>query len=190
MPSEPYEALGAFLTAFEAERLASALQAGDTTTRALQEVHAARRGEARRLLAQTDLGPQRPEHSAAVLRAIAGARSVQTVITPVWTMPGAEANLGRLTSEAQRLIDQARMSVICSSFNFTPYSRTWTALDAASNRPGVAVTIYLDAQAGTPEAVAARLPTATIRSARQPREVHHHRPRPHATDQRQSLVQR
>jgi PLD-like domain len=162
MTAEPYEALGAFLTAYEAERLALVLAAGGTVTRALREVHAARRAEAGRLLAAADLGRHRPDASVAVLRAIAGARAVRGTVTPVWTMPGAEATAGRLTSEARRLIDDARMSIVCSSYNFTANSRMWTALRAASARPGVAVTVYLDAAVGTPHAVAANLPWATV----------------------------
>jgi phosphatidylserine/phosphatidylglycerophosphate/cardiolipin synthase-like enzyme len=162
MAAEPYAALGAFLTAFEAERLAAALHAGDTTTQALKEVHAARRSEAKRLLAEADLRGCRVETSVAVLRAIAGARGIRTTIVPVWTMPGAQATVGRLTSEAQRIIDDARMSVVCSSFNFTPHSRMWTALHTASSRPGISVTIYLDAHAGSADTVAAHLPRATI----------------------------
>lgn len=162
MAADAYAALGAFLTAFEAERLAAALQAGNTTTQALKEVHAARRSDVKRLLTEAGLGPHRVETSVAVLRAIAGARAILTTITPVWTMPGAEATTGRLTSEAQRLIDDARMSVVCSSFNFTPHSGMWSALRAASIRPGVSVTVYLDAYAGSPTAVAAHLPKATV----------------------------
>lgn len=69
---------------------------------------------------------------------------------------------GRLTSAVQRLIDDARLSVVCSSFNFTSRSAMWMALKAASERPGVTVTVYLDARAGAPEAVAAHLPKATV----------------------------
>jgi hypothetical protein len=148
MDPDPYAALGSFLTAFEAERLAAALAAGETTSQALQEVHATRRAEARRLLAEADLGQARLSLSVAVLRSIAGARGVQTAITPVWTMPGVEATIGRLTSEAQRLINDARMSVVCSSFNFTPNSRMWTALREATARPGVSVTVDLDGTRG------------------------------------------
>jgi phosphatidylserine/phosphatidylglycerophosphate/cardiolipin synthase-like enzyme len=162
MSTEPYTALGAFLTAYEAEGVAAALQAGDTTTQALKEVHAARRAEAKRLLVAADLGHHQAVMSVAVLRAIAGARSVRTTITPVWTMPGAEATVGRLTSEAQRLIDDARMSIVCSSYNFTPHSHMWAPLHAASLRPGVTVTVYVDADKGTPDAVAARLSRATV----------------------------
>jgi phosphatidylserine/phosphatidylglycerophosphate/cardiolipin synthase-like enzyme len=77
-------------------------------------------------------------------------------------MPGSQATIGRLTSEARRLVDDARMSVVCSSFNFTAHSVFWTALGAASMRPGVTVTVYLDAHAGSPETVAAHLPGATV----------------------------
>jgi phosphatidylserine/phosphatidylglycerophosphate/cardiolipin synthase-like enzyme len=162
MGAEPYAALGAFLTGHEADRLAAALAAGDATSQALRELHATRRDEARRLLDEADLGQQRIEASVAVLRAIAGARSLRTAITPVWTMPGAEATVGRLTGEVRRLIDDARMSVVCSSFNFSASSWMWTALKTASARPGVAVTVYLDAHAGSPEPVAAHLPKATV----------------------------
>jgi phosphatidylserine/phosphatidylglycerophosphate/cardiolipin synthase-like enzyme len=164
MEPDPYAALGGFLTAYEAERLAVALAAGETTTQALQEVHATRHHQARQLLAAADLGgqPLPASVAVAVLRSIAGARRVQTAITPVWTMPGAQATIGRLTSEAQCLIDDARMSVVCSSYNFTPNSRMWTALREAAARPGVSVTVYLDARAGSPSAAAQHLATATV----------------------------
>jgi phosphatidylserine/phosphatidylglycerophosphate/cardiolipin synthase-like enzyme len=77
-------------------------------------------------------------------------------------MTGSEATIGRLTSEARRLIDEARMSVVCSSYNFAPQSRMWNALLAASNRPGVSVTVYLDSRVGSSTAVAAHLPRATV----------------------------
>lgn len=162
MATDPHEALGAYLTAYEASRLAALLHAGATTTQALKEIHAARRSEAKRLLAEADIGPDRRETSVAVLRAIAGARAVQTTITPVWTMPGPHATIGRLTSEAQRIIDDARMSIVCSSFNFTPHSAMWRSLQAAATRPGLTVTVYLDATAGSPDAVAKHLPRATV----------------------------
>lgn len=162
MAADPYTALGAFFTAFEAQRLATALEAGSTTTQALKEVHTARRGDAKRLLTEAGLGPHRLDPTVAVLRAIAGARSIRTTITPVWTMPGSQATIGRLTGEAQRLIDEARMSIVCSSYNFTPHSGMWPALRAASTRPDLSVTVYLDAQAGSPAAVAAHLPKATV----------------------------
>ena len=178
MAADPLAALGAFLTAFEAERLAAALQAGSTSSQALKEVHTARRSDAKRLLTEAGLGAHQKETTVAVLRAIAGARAVRTTITPVWTMPGAEATIGRLTGEARRLIDEARMSIVCSSFNFTPHSGMWPALRAASARPDLSVTVYLDAHAGSSTAVAAHLPkaavfrTLTLPGARQPLVSH------------------
>jgi phosphatidylserine/phosphatidylglycerophosphate/cardiolipin synthase-like enzyme len=77
-------------------------------------------------------------------------------------MPGSEATTGRLTGQMRRLIDDARMSVVCSSYNFTPYSQMWTALRDAAQRPGVSVTLYLDADKGTPQQVAAAMPGATV----------------------------
>lgn len=162
MAPDPYTALGTFLTAYEAERLAAALAAGETTSQALQEVHATRRSEARRLLAAAGVDHERLSVSVPVLRSIAGARSVQAAITPVWTMPGAQATIGRLTSEAQRLIGDARMSVVCSSFNFTPNSGMWSVLREAATRPSMSVTVYLDASAGSPSAVARHLAGATV----------------------------
>ncbi|GIE91562.1 phospholipase D-like domain-containing protein [Actinoplanes regularis] len=77
-------------------------------------------------------------------------------------MPGPHATIGRLTSEAQRIIDDARMSIVCSSFNFTPHSAMWRSLQAAATRPSLSVTVYVDATAGSPAAVAAHLPKATV----------------------------
>ncbi|MBN1170903.1 MAG: DISARM system phospholipase D-like protein DrmC [Micromonosporaceae bacterium] len=160
--ADPYTALGAYLTGFEAEQIAAVLAAGDTTSQALKEVNPTRRVEAKRLLAAAGLGHHQVETSVAVLRAIAGARSIRATLTPVWTMPGSEATTGRLTGQMRSLIDDARMSVVCSSYNFTPYSQMWAALRDAAQRPGVSVTLYLDADKGTPQQVAATMPGATV----------------------------
>ncbi|MFG1928747.1 DISARM system phospholipase D-like protein DrmC [Cryptosporangium sp. NPDC048952] len=162
MTSDPYKALGAFLTAYEADRLATCFQSGVTTMRALSEVHAGRRTEARQLLAAAEVGHRHQEVSVAVLRAIAGARSVRTGVSPVWTMPGSEATDGRLTREAQRIIDEARLSVVCSSFNFSQRSQMWPAIRKASERPGVSVTVYLNARTGRAATLAADVPRATV----------------------------
>lgn len=157
---DPWAAVGAFLTAREAEQLATALQAGDTLSQALREIHSSRRDDARRLL--TNAEPQPNTESVAVLRAIAGARAVRTTLTPVWTMPGAEANIGRLTSQARRIIDEARMSIVCSSFNFAHTSWMWTALQEATTRPDLSVTVYLDGRVGAATRVSKHLPGATV----------------------------
>jgi phosphatidylserine/phosphatidylglycerophosphate/cardiolipin synthase-like enzyme len=158
----PYGRLGAFLTAHEAECLARALEAGETTSSALKEINGTRRPEATHLIRAAELGQHCSETSVAVLRAIAGARSIRTTITPVWTMPGPQTTMGRLTGEVLRLIDAARISVTCSSYNFSLYSSMWTALREASQRPELAVTVYVDATAGTPQQVADHLRNATV----------------------------
>jgi phosphatidylserine/phosphatidylglycerophosphate/cardiolipin synthase-like enzyme len=158
----PYRRLGAFLTGHEAERVAAELEAGETTSSALKEINTTRRAEATRLLRAADLGHEKADTSVAILRAIAGARSIRTAITPVWTMPGPQTSMGRLTGEVLRLIDAARISVTCSSYNFSPHSLMWTALREASQRPELAVTVYVDAAAGTPQQVADHLGNATV----------------------------
>jgi phosphatidylserine/phosphatidylglycerophosphate/cardiolipin synthase-like enzyme len=169
MAADPYGPLGGFLTTYEAGRLAIANEAGDTTARALRELDPARRDEAWRLLAAADLGGHRTEITVAVLRAIAGARAVRAEYSAVWTMPGPAPAIGRLTSEARRLVSNARMSVVCTSFNFSKGSVMWDALAAASSRPGVSVTIYLDSRVGSASKVAAKLPRATVyRTATKP----------------------
>jgi hypothetical protein len=77
-------------------------------------------------LAAAGIGSDGRESSVTVLQAIAGARSVQTTVTPVWTMPGPHATIDRLTSEAQCIIDDALMSIVCSSF--TLHSAMWRSL--------------------------------------------------------------
>jgi hypothetical protein len=169
MPVDPYGELGGFLTPYEAGRLATAIEAGDTITQALREVDPARRDETLRLLDAADLGKHRTETTVAVLRAVAGARAVRTEFSPVWTMPGPAPTIGRLTSEARRLVNDAQMSVVCSSFNFSVGSMMWTALAEASARSGVSVTIYLDGRTGSANKVAEKLPRATVyRTATEP----------------------
>ncbi len=82
-----------------------------------------------------------------VLRAIEGARAARPTVDPLWTLPGQLARSGRLTSEVTRLVDGARQSVICSTFNFQRSSGFWTALRRAAHRPGVSVRVYLDTHA-------------------------------------------
>ena len=104
MPSDPIASLGEFVTASEAEALAVQFASGQHTVKALSVVNAARRGEAKRLLAGAGLSHEDGERAAGVLRAIAGAKSLNRDLTPVWTMPGNEAKIGHLTGEFHRLV--------------------------------------------------------------------------------------
>jgi phosphatidylserine/phosphatidylglycerophosphate/cardiolipin synthase-like enzyme len=162
MPSDPIEAIGEFLTAQEAIGLAALLEAGRHTTHALREVNAARREEAKRLMVAAGLGHTDLDRSLAVLHAIAGAKAVRSDLTPVWTMPGNEANVGHLTSEFHRLVQAARQSVTCATYNFETTSQMWGVLREASEQPGVVVTVYIDGDKADASKVKAQLPQATV----------------------------
>jgi len=163
MPPDPFEALGEFLTAREAAGLAALLGSGAHISQALHQVAPARRGEAKALLVAAALGQDDIERSVAVLRAIAGAKaSAHLDLTPVWTMPGDEADIGGLTSQFHLEVMAARVSVTCASYNFTPLSKMWSALRDASDAAGVTVTVYVDAGVGAADQVKSQLPKATV----------------------------
>lgn len=162
MPSDPYAALGAFLTASEAESLAVQFVSGQHVIKALAVVNPARREKATQLLADAGLSHQDAERAASVLQAIAGAKSLNRDLTPVWTMPGNEAKIGHLTGEFHRLVQAARQSVVCATYNFEQTSKMWTVLKEASQQPGIVVTVYVDGDKGDATKVKAQLPKATI----------------------------
>ena len=142
MASSPEASLGEFLTGTEAKQIADRLGDGDTLTAALRVVSPGRRAETRSLvsaLSHDDL--------IGLLRAIEGARSARTTVDPLWTMPGHLARNGRLTSSVTYLVERARHSVVCSTFNFQRSSALWTALGAAARRPEIAMRVYLDLNA-------------------------------------------
>jgi len=138
--------LGLFLTGTEAREIADHLSDGDTLTAALRVVTPGRRAEVRALLVALDACSY-PGAVTAVLRAIEGARSAPTTVDPLWTMPGHLAQHGRLTHSVTYLVDSARHSVVCSTFNFQRSSALWKALREASQRPEITMRIYLDTNA-------------------------------------------
>lgn len=169
MPSDPFESLGEFLTASEAKALAVQFAAGQHTLRALAAVNAVRRDEAKQLLAEAGLSHGDGARAAGVMRAIAGAKSLNRDLTPVWTMPGNEAKTGHLTGEFHRLVQAARQSVVCATYNFEQTSQMWTVLKEGSERPGVTVTVYVDGDKADATKVKSQLPKATVyRSAELP----------------------
>lgn len=161
MPSDPFGALGEFLTTQEATGLAVLLAAGQPTSLALREINASRREDVKNLLADAGLGHHDVDRTTAVLHAIAGSKAIRSDLTPVWTMPGNEANFGHLTSEFHRLVQAARQSVTCASYNFEQTSQMWTVLKAASDQAGV-VAVYVDGDKADADKVRARLPRATV----------------------------
>lgn len=169
MSDDPLEQLGEYLTATEADSLAVLIGAGEHTTHALASVSPARRERAAKLLAAAEIGHLSPERSVAVLRGIAGAKSVHRDLVPVWTMPGNEATTGHLTNQFHDIVAAARISVTCATYSFTPTSNMWDALKTASEEPEVIVCVYVDAEVGDPAGVKAKLPRATVyRSATLP----------------------
>lgn len=173
MPSDPFASLGAFLTASEAGALAVQFAVGQHTVKALSVVNAARRGETKQLLADAGLSHEDGHTAAGVLRAIAGAKSLNRDLTPVWTMPGNEAKVGHLTGEFHRLVQAARQSVVCATYNFEQTSQMWKVLKEASEQPGVVVTVYVDGDKADSTKVKSQLPKATIyRSADLPNGQH------------------
>ncbi|MFD8098594.1 DISARM system phospholipase D-like protein DrmC [Nocardia fluminea] len=162
MSSDPFGALGEYLTANEAIGLAVLLEAGAHTAHALRSINTGRRERVANLLSGARLGHADPALSAAVLRAVAGAKAVHRQLVPVWTMPGNEATVGHLTGEFHRLVTGARLSVTCATYNFTKNSNMWHALRLASEQPGVSVCVYVDCEKGDSGKVKAQLPLATV----------------------------
>jgi len=149
--SNPAVELGRLLTGTEAREISDRLLDGDTLTAALRAVTAGRREQVRSLLAALGFEVEDPSKVVDVLRAVQGARSVAVSIDPLWTMPGHLAQSGSLTSSITHLVDNARQSITCSTFNFQRSSGLWAALQRAAARPEVAVRVYLDAHAADAE---------------------------------------
>ncbi|AWS44511.1 DISARM system phospholipase D-like protein DrmC [Streptosporangium sp. 'caverna'] len=168
--SEAAKWLGQQLTGSEAKGIADRLCDGDTLTTAIRVVPPGRRAEIRSLLEGIDAGAV-----IAVLRAVEGARSITTTLDPLWTMPGHLAQAGPLTSSVAHLVDGARQSVTCSTFNFQRTSGLWEALRRAARRPEIALRVYLDTKAAdqdsrrtpTTSQVAAHLRPGTILRTRE-----------------------
>lgn len=162
MPSDSFGALGEFLTASEAEGLVAQLVAGQHISKALGAVSASRREKARGLLTAAGLGHTEVERSVAVLRAVAGAKTVHRDLTPVWTMPGNEATIGHLTGEFHRLVSSARQSVTCATYNFEETSKMWSVLRESAEQPGVTVTVYVDGDKADALKIKAHLKSANV----------------------------
>lgn len=140
--------LARLFTSTEAAKVADRLCAGETLTMALRAVSTARRPQARALLqAIAAADASQIQVAVAVLRAIEAARSQPSAARPIWTMPGHLAHVGALTGSIVHLVDNARQSVTCSTFNFQRSSMLWAALAQAAQRPEMTVRVYLDAAA-------------------------------------------
>lgn len=171
------EALGAYLTGIEAGELAGRIEAGETLTQALSAVQSSRRAQIRLLFKDAGYGVSgdgQRSLTVAGLRCIQGAHADVTVASPVWTAPHLLANVGDLNLSRSQLVRDARISVVCSTYNFQASSELWKALVwLAEEHPEVAIRIYVDssANAGTvvggsrslpPEEIATVLPRASV----------------------------
>jgi phosphatidylserine/phosphatidylglycerophosphate/cardiolipin synthase-like enzyme len=166
--------LGRFLTGTEAKEIADRLGDGDTLTAALRVVGSGRRPQVRELLAACGLGSLDRALTVRVLRAVEGAHSTVTTIDPLWTMPGHLAKGGALTGSLDRLVDDARQALICSTYNFARSSVLWESLRRAACRAEMTVRVYVDTRAAdadpkpwvpTTSQVAAHLhPAAVLRT--------------------------
>ena len=139
--------IGRMLSATEARAIADRLADGYTLTAALIVVPTGRREEIRTLLEAPAAGADGRGWIIALLRVVEGARAVTTALDPVWTMPGHLSRSGPLTGSVARLVEGARQSVTCSTFNFQTSSSLWRALARAAERPEIEVRLYLDADA-------------------------------------------
>lgn len=131
---------------------------------------------------------------------------MRTGIDLLWTMPGHLAQSGPLTASVPYLVDNARNSITCSTFNFQRSSGMWEALQRAAARPEVELRVYVDTQAADIDPKPWSPTTAQIaehlhpddppdqylrRQVRpQPRKVPRHRSPVPARHQRQPLLER
>lgn len=162
MATSPIAELGEYLTASEARGIAAMIASGQHVSKALREVGPARRKRASGLMAAARLDHTNVSTAVAVLEGIAGAKAARQDLTPVWTMPGNEAEVGRLTSQFHKLVVGARTSVTAATYNFTPNSHMWRVLKEASEHLGVQVCVYVDGDKADAQEVKAQMPKATV----------------------------
>lgn len=165
--------LARLLSRSEASALAGRIARGDSRDRVVQAIGPGRRGEVRRLLRAVMHLP--PQHLADALHSIAAAKEDRPRVGLMWTAPGGLAGAGGLTSSLRHLVDEARESVVCATFNFQRSSAQWEALRAAAARPDLDVRVYLDQRAAderpapwspTTQQVADELAGATVLRSR------------------------
>ena len=166
---EVFRELGRSLTSTEAADIARRLGESYPLTSALAGLSPARKAELKPLLKPMADAADGLGRLIGALWAVAAAREIRTRVEPLWTMPGHVAQHGALTSSVVDLVDGARMSVVCSTFNFQTTSGLWHALERACDRASVEVCVYVDRDASnkgasgpTPSEVASHLPRARV----------------------------
>lgn len=129
--------------------MATALESGETLSQALKLVGQGRRASLRATVEGAGLAGDKVT-LAVVLRALEGARSDVVKVQPMWTVPGHLGGYGALTSSITELVQNARVSVTCATYNFQETSGMWEALAEAARRPEITLRVYIDTAASTP----------------------------------------
>lgn len=142
--------------------MADVLTDRGSLTQALATVGRSRRAHASELLRRAGLGSSAREATVSVLRAVEGARSHPTSVSPVWTAPGDLAKGGALTASVHHLVASARESVTCSTYNFQKSSALWSALCDAAAKEHLHVRIYIDTAAADEHPAAWKPTTSQI----------------------------
>jgi phosphatidylserine/phosphatidylglycerophosphate/cardiolipin synthase-like enzyme len=86
-------------------------------------------------------------------------------------MPGHLAQAGPLTSSVTHLVDSARQSVTCSTFNFQKSSGLWAALRHAARRPEITMRLYVDTNAADRSPVSGAPTTSEVAAQLRPAVV-------------------
>lgn len=147
---DTFRQLGVLLTGTEAGLFAAALEDGESLTSAVGAIDVTKRSEISQILGAVGLRFEN-ELVAAVLRGIEGARSITRAVDTIWTSPGHIFGSGALTTSLVSMVENARQSVVCSTFNFQRSSGMWAALRNAANQPGMTVRTYIDTEANSGE---------------------------------------
>lgn len=151
-------AIGRNMTRGEAETIADRLENGQSIGSASKVIPPSRQHEFRELIRKAGVADK--SALATILRAIAGAKSRQTQLSPLWTMPGALIHGGPLMTSVIDLVENARMSITCATYNFQESSQFWAGLRKAAHTPGIALRVYVDRRATSPSRNHAGSPTA------------------------------
>lgn len=133
------------VTRVEAGALAARLERGASAAQVVSAVGSGRRALVRRVLEAN--GQSTRSELATALRCVAAAKEDRPTTQLVWTAPGDLAGSGGLTSSLRHLVDGARESVVCATYNFQRSSAQWEALRVAAARPDLTVRVYLDQHA-------------------------------------------
>lgn len=141
--------LGAYLTSTEAGDIARRLEKGATINQALGVVQSKRRKHIIPLFKAAGYYSVHSEEQRTLtisgMRSIQGAHSDITSISPVWTAPHLLTKVGDLNSSRSRLAEDARISIVCSTYNFQRSSALWKSLKTISTEhPEVSMRLYID----------------------------------------------